>query len=526
MATIKLHGATAEVIGAPEQIVRTILHAQPRFSAGDESGIGHADLDHFVQSTETPGLFQIPVGLASRLGEGLKSAGYTVATTCVSELGGKYPAISRASELLRSKRLSEFARTFLSSLGDRKQGQLIVGNDDEGLRCVNLLCECYAGACVAVVVGHRKAVSELRDRLRAAAPARVRDRIVADRIPRRQTSVGEAVYRTASNDEANDAVIVTTTRGLREVMTFGCRAAVFFDAVRALDRVATETLREYALLPRFCVVRRGVGFSLRERIKLEADFGPAIFHSPNLGRNRRRVLVLTAQLPIEAEDRRRLPRLEAKRRQWGSAVRNRSIAQIAAAFVQGDIGPLWVHGLFLEEQSFPTELTSRRRVWIVVESIEQAEHIATHLCWPIYSWDGGTEKRKVREPNVIVTRVYAQRCYGSPDVVIRAEGSASTWASGIRLCGPNAHLEPPMLVIDCDDGHDAQHRRDARFRRNDYARQSWSDRSQQSNFDPAQDDAKDAECQRAKTASISAHGLRAQRGRGQPAGLPKRTETR
>jgi 2-polyprenyl-6-methoxyphenol hydroxylase-like FAD-dependent oxidoreductase len=164
---------------------------------------------------------------------------------------------------------------------------------------------------------------------------------------------------------------------------------------------------------------------------------------------------------------------------WGNTIRNKTIAAIAQAFARGDLPALWQHGLLLHApETIFERFDNQPRTAILVESAEHGRALSQLL--PDWGLCTCATDAPVDRPwhgdRAIVTSVWAHKHRLRANVVIRADGTASSWSHqwgphGDRPCYHSA--DNPLVIVDMHDDQDEQALSDTHRRLADYRRRGW-----------------------------------------------------
>jgi hypothetical protein len=174
---------------------------------------------------------------------------------------------------------------------------------------------------------------------------------------------------------------------------------------------------------------------------------------------------------------------------WNHPLRNRRLARLARALSRGS--RVAIAKICPVLATFPG-ITTRRKVVVVAANVEQAAALAAELPgWPAMLGPGaslaGLSARDVERLAAGLsalrddsTRLVATAAgldsvdLGSFDVVVRADGGLGL-PPGTSV-GPvvTGRTRRALLLVDADDRHHPELRRDARTRREAYAARGWT----------------------------------------------------
>ncbi len=170
--------------------------------------------------------------------------------------------------------------------------------------------------------------------------------------------------------------------------------------------------------------------------------------------------------------------LERKRRNlWRNTARNRGIAQAALAVADGDETTLRRLAMLDPPGISPWISSPDPSVAVLVETAEHGREL--HRLLPGFELYAGQDATTLEETvglplmpaRAVVTMLRAHRRGVAADIIIRADGTASSWGRDFE---PHWFSKSRVLVVDVADKFDAMARRDTRARWTNYANRGWT----------------------------------------------------
>lgn len=348
-------------------------------------------------------------------------------------------------------------RRYLEAVAAHPLGVVEVADDAEMVSRIAQLVRLYPGARVIVAVATRRAAWALWRALGG--------------------HLGEAVgLVTAKTRRPGRRCAVCTYRMLARHADRSRAVLVIVEAERALRSVAAYAAGEGAYPRVYGVVYAGVTLDEVTDLRLRALAGEVIHAAPAPAAPARVMMIPSPSTPTRASGR----GLHRKRRAvWENRPRNRLVARVARALLEGDVDTLHESGVDVHCD----ELNARdRRVAVLVESTAHARELRSLLRgWQVLS----VAPAELREPlardaadvatgqGVIVTLLHAALRGLDADLVVRATGGRGEWLADGFPPRQRDTGRPAPLVIDLLDAVDKWARTDTRLRIADYRRRRW-----------------------------------------------------
>ena len=399
------------------------------------------------------GRLYFPAGLVPRVVAHLEARGHRV----MVQEPVRWPQLARADHSLPGTLTPGYATQFLAALDGQPRGQIVVEQTRDIPLLIALLLRLYPQESVFVVARNRRAIRRLTAQLQRLASRYVTDDV--ERLWRHYPRVyvgSVSDFSLTNRDDWSVVVFADVESGLAKqtvehVAWLPCLYFGFRQAQQRMDHLTNMTL-ESIVGPEIYWLR-SIDHCTTVRVSMVGPFSsPPLADSTPLERKRTHV--------------------------WRNDSRNRAIADIAHGLAGRDIAALRRHGI--EPEHAPSLLDPAApapRLAILVESPEHGQRLRRLLPgWQILDatislGPSDPDGLPLMPDHAIVTMLRASRTGLAADVLIRAEGTASSLGNDY---GPYLAIHgQEMLVVDVRDDFDEQARRDNERRHREYRQRGW-----------------------------------------------------
>ena len=439
ITVICITGSTASVANVLRALLDNVLACVvTRIEPGGPLGHRHARELLRLWDEGADGTVTVPAGLVPRLVLALHAAGYRV----------------EVEDLRRQEHAADGVREARGLLGDVLAGRL--ADEPRGL------IEGHGHDAFAVVAG----IARLFPTARVLVAARNRRQARAAFRSLRDL-LGNEVGHWRDPEAFGRRVLVTT------VPRLGDATPADFDTVVALDaRAATRRLGRDGLVRLGCgrvygCVPHDALLSRRERLNLEAYFGPVLHRDPAGGAfvGVRVVMALPPWSPPVAPG----DALARKRALWNDAARNRFVADAAVAIAARNEVELSRLGLFGAAEVMGTNTAPR--VAVLAESPEHGRILRRLLPgWALVI--AGDPDTALPAKAVVTLVAAAEKLSVDADVLVRADGGPGPL--DLRSFPPGRVFPgSAVLVLDLNDDFDSGARRNTGGRVEWYDGRGW-----------------------------------------------------
>lgn len=454
---IRDDGLVARVDAPPDVVLEELVARRRRFTVDGVGGVRSDRVSEPLFDVDRDGRLAFFSGLAPRVAEAARRAGYRVEVLAESE-----PPIQAAP--LDGLDLVGDRRRLAEALVGVRRGVVLAASWGERLAAIDLILRLFSPGRIMVVTTLRN------DAFRIAAALRRRHREPVACYTRQYTQsdarIQVGTYGCLDLDAADVIVFEEATQVLH---------------VRVLADLQTRIYRRCGFLAR----KRFLGLldpravlGRREQLVIESCLGPVVGGVGIVVAGGPSVKATFADWP--GGERPDLPLgLEWKRTSiWANSGRNAAVARIATALAGGDAGVLGEFGLFLEEEV--AGLPDDRRVALLVESAEHARALGRLLPgWRLRL--AGQESQEsgqgtaVGGPELSIdTITFAYEIGGlAADVVVRADGTPWPLDPAPRSIHRAGADDRPLLLVDLADHQDGTARDATRGRWCDYRNRGW-----------------------------------------------------
>jgi hypothetical protein len=408
----------------------------------------------------------VPAGLVPRVREILVNAGRRVEVRNHRRLPERCEAVNNTWP----DGLSADDEAVLAAVRSHLLGQLVVGNQKEVLRAVELICRLWPEAIILIPVATLDEMRALYEALRARLD-------------------GDVCMAHGRNWSRSSNRVICTYSSLESCDYDGVDVVIFTEPTTAYNLKVSRAVGglEYPHL-RYALRQECQRLDPAEELLLEGICGPTVYRSPTLPREPDPVQVILADAHL-GYGRAGETAVERKRRHyWHNDARNRVIAEVATALAEGREADLWRHGLSLDPAQPLRSASSRPSVAVLVELPEHGRALQDLLPgWALLStapagsgratdsqaaaqargW-GGLPSRS------IVTPGFA-KALGSLDADVVVVASGGDCLTGLKGFPPRRQSGTPAdrLVIDFGDDADEQAADETRSRLRCYRSQGW-----------------------------------------------------
>ena len=450
-------------------LVRPVLERDVRHFGGDGCGrvrVSSDKVSNYRLHTRTRRRrVSFPAGLVNRVTRYLEAVGYQVEVDDRSW----WPQLLSVNEaVLGSPSLNMFERELLAEISNTPRGQIITQKTSEIPKLIGLLGRLFVKQNIQVITKNNKDASALLHGVQAYSTRKVLPHNTSALSRNRRLCVGTWDDLADCNWEYWDVTVFSDVQ-----------SAVAAGSIRTIAGPDSWLLRHSLL---YAFVGPNQRMDEETRLRLESVVGPVIIRSGNDPTDFTDVHVIgigPSSYPSTTD----LTPLERKRENiWHNLQRNQHIAEVARAFAANDHQALRTLGIWWGEvEDLLDRANTVPSVAVLVEVLQHGRALRRLLPhWRLLgAADGSTKITNQDLPaladektnRAIVTLVRAHRARVAADVVIRADGTGSTWGDDYL---PNSCFNGGMMiVVDVRDDFDEQATRDTQYRWREYAERGW-----------------------------------------------------
>lgn len=339
-------------------VVHPIL-SRPRkqFAADGVSGVRTEQVSICYYEVDSRGRLITSAGLVPRLASELRKQGHTVQVVDRT----RWQVLNEADHsVFQGADVSADDRELLEIVSGTPRGQIIVRRNSDIPQRIALLVRLFPSARMLIVCRNSRDADSLYRSLRRR--------------------LGKGIYpHTDVNWADQTRVVVGTEQSLSSANDLDWNVIVFVGAEPAIHEEPAGRAARMQDHLMYCIRTERRQLGPHETLQLEYICGPEIWRAPDPAGQKVEIRVLMPQGPVvhlpghTAQE----PALDRKRLTiWHNEARNECIADLAAAFADGDVQTLWERGLLLhdDEDGLRREF-GEPRVAIMVESTEHGQRL-------------------------------------------------------------------------------------------------------------------------------------------------------
>jgi len=450
---IEIHMRMAEVTPPLEELVRPSLTCAEHETIVDASGSIKSSANFVRWYSLFADHIEVFAGHVPRLVRDLEARGYTCELVDHRYFGEGYLPDSAFVEKSSGRQ-----RGLLEALAPAARGQVMVDTQRQRNYVLKAICLLYRKSTILVVIARAQDGHRLADELERMLGEPVAPLIKDPFSDHRVQIIDQATYRSTSN------------------FNYVWPVQVFLGETCANQGVVNNS--EGWTRSRIFAISRRRTYTPREELMREALAGPVIYRWSPLPVEFSEVLVTWCRLNnrrSHCDD-----SLARKRNMiWKHQARNQVIASLAQAFLNKDVAALSDVDLrALDLRAWFDAFDYRPRTMILVETVEHAENLRVMLDgWRVLTAvpvsDQSAQQDWSSRTSSIVTIGFAELNGFDADVVIRADGTGTTWRDTWLSPRTGRYRRSPMIVVDIADAFDERALHDTAERKSCYERLGW-----------------------------------------------------
>ena len=432
----------------PNVTVLDGVHDEQITVAGREPWPAGAWMDRRLAHVDRDGNLCVIIGLLPRIERALATQGVRLVRIDRSLQHWR----EWRDPLFREARRTPAMTHTVEFLYSNKRGQIRYRRNRDRDQALVLLARLYRGVNVFIVTPNRQEAERIVQMLEDEfVPGVVRDH---DRL-----------WQTSPR------VYVAPWPSLQGIESGGWEVIVFAGFEIALARKTLWMAAHLKHQVQFTFVHEQTPVDADDRFWLDAIFGEAVHQAVPFQHAAHAARVLAAASRSDTFRGRAESAYQRKQdRIWNNMARNEVIARTALAFRMSDLPTLKQLGLLAQDDdSFLDQFRGHPRVAVLVEVPAHGRLLLEMLPdWNLSTWPSSEAGAGSQ---AVCTFVWADRHGIRPDILIRADGTASPWST---KWGPHHNeLEQDLLIVDFMDHFDSQSQRDSRRRLEDYQSHGW-----------------------------------------------------